>query len=353
MTAMKPIDRTDATALPPKRAAGRTRRLLLMALVPVLLLGLGAWLYVAGLGRASTDNATIQQDRVAISPDVSGRIVAVAVRENQPVRDGDVLFTIDPARYRIALEQAEAAIASARLQVAQLRTSVNTEAVGVAAARETLGFAQTAFERQQQLLDRGFTTRVSYDSARHAVEQARADLVSAEARTANARAAVGDLRGPVDRHPLVLAAVAARDKAALDLERTVVRSPVAGTVTQTDRLQIGNVAVADLSLVSIVRADAPPYVEANFKETDLDAMRPGQPATVTIDAYPGRRLAARVASIGVGTGAEFAVLPAQNASGNWVKVTQRVPVRLALVERPRDLALIAGLSAQVTVDTRR
>jgi len=351
MTDLRKIETAGAVPLDDETARRRWLRPVLMGFVPALLLLAGGWLWWSSQGQVSTDNAYVQQDKVSVSPDVTGRLVDVAVAENQRVRRGDLLFRIDPAPYRIALQQADAAVASARLQVAQLRTGVVTESVGIREAEENVRFAQIDLKRQQELIDSGFTTRARYDQARHAVEQARTAVAEARAKSANAAAAVGPYSGPVDRHPLVLSALAQRAKAALDLKRTEVRAPADGIVAQTDRLQTGNVAATGIPLVSIVRTDSPAFVEANFKETDLDEMRIGQPATIRLDAYPGVTLKARVASLGAGTGSEFSVLPAQNASGNWVKVTQRVPVRLAIVETPKDVALIAGLSAKVKVET--
>ena len=347
---MRKIDTATATPLgSPEPAPKRGLRTVLMLALPLLLIAAGAWYFLAGAGTVSTDNAYVRQDKVSISPDVTGRIVEVAVAENQTVKAGDLLFRIDSAPYAIALEQADASLASARLQVRQLRTGLTTKAVDIGGAQEGVGYAQRDFARQAELLKEGFTTRARYDEAVHTLQQARDGLSAARAETANAAAALGDPATPTDRHPLVLAALAQRDKAKLELSRTEVRAPSAGIVSQTGRLQVGNIAASGLPLVSIVRSGKA-WVDANFKETDLEAMRVGQRATVRLDAYGDRKLAARVASIGAGTGSEFSVLPAQNASGNWVKVTQRVPVRIEFTETPAR-ELIAGLSAKVTVET--
>jgi membrane fusion protein (multidrug efflux system) len=339
---------TDPTA--PPASGRRWARNVVMLALPLALAAGGGYAYLTGGRYVATDNAYVQQDKVSISADVSGRIVEVSVRENQRVGQGDVLFRIDPDPYRIALAQAEAAVASARLQVAQLRSTYRGTAVDVRGAREDIAFAQEDFNRQAELLRRGFTTRARYEQASHALQQAREALASAQADAENARVALsGDRSVPVERHPLVLAAHAQRDKAQLDLARTVVRAPRSGIVSQTDRLQVGQVIASGLPAVSLVAADAI-WVEANYKETDLAEMRVGQPADIEIDAYPDMELKGRVASIGAGTGAEFSVLPAQNANGNWVKVVQRVPVRIALTTRP-GRPLLAGLSAEVTVDT--
>lgn len=322
-----------------------------MVAVPVVLAVGGGYVYLTSGRYVSTDNAYVQQDLLTVSADVSGRISEVAVRENQPVKAGDLLFRIDPRPYRIALMEAEAAVANARLAVAQLRSGVHASDAGLQGARADVAFEQQNFERQAELLKRGFSTRASYQVAQNALQEARARLAAAQAEDERARVAIAGSSGqPIDRHPQVLAAVAKRDRAALDLARTEVRAPRAGIVSQTDRLQVGQVIAAGLPVVSLVGGQGI-WIEANYKETDLAEMRVGQPAEVELDAYPDVELHGRVASIGAGTGSEFSVLPAQNASGNWVKVVQRVPVRIAIEGRP-DRPLLSGLSADVTIDTK-
>jgi membrane fusion protein (multidrug efflux system) len=332
-------------AAPPKKKRWAT---MLMLSVPLLVALVGAWLWLSSGRYVSTDNAYVQQDKIAISAEVTGPIVEVAVRENQRVRKGDLLFRIDPRPYRIALAQAEAQIASARVQVGKLEAETAGTGANIQGATANLGYAERAFARQSELLGRGFTTRARFDEAQHGVQEAKERLANARAEAQIKRAALGD--GGSAAQPAVAAAMAARDKALLDLQRTEVRAPADGYVSQTERLQVGNAAIPGLPLVSLVRGGEV-WVEANYKETDLDRMAPGQPAEVHLDAYPSMPIKGHVASIGRGTGSEFSVLPAQNASGNWVKVTQRVPVRIAIDGDP-GRPLIAGLSAQVSVDTR-
>jgi membrane fusion protein (multidrug efflux system) len=323
-------------------------RLLLMLSVPLLIALVGGYLWLTSGRYVSTDNAYVQQDKVAVSAEVTGPILEVMVRENQRVKRGDLLFRIDPRPYRIALEQAEAQIASAQVSVSKLQAESAGTGADIQGATANVTFAQRAFERQAELMRRGFTTRARYDEALHGVQEAKERLANARADASIKQAALA--QGPVGAQPAVAAAYAARDKALLDLKRTEVRSPIDGYVSQTDRLQIGAAVVPGLPVVTVVRSNDA-WVEANYKETDLNKMAPGQPAEIRLDAYPSTRIRGHVASIGRGTGSEFSVLPAQNASGNWVKVTQRVPVRIAIDENP-GRPMIAGLSAQVKIDTQ-
>ncbi len=327
----------------------RLGRLFLMLSVPLVLVVVG-WFYWQGQqGKVSTDNAYVKQDMVAVSAEVGGRIVEVLVAEGDQVAAGDLLFRIDPEPYQLQMAQANAAIAGAQANVATMLGDSDMTGVDIAAAREDIAYAQSRLERQQALWDRGFTTRADYDAARHAVSQAEEAVNQAQARQTEARARLARGAAVPDRDPRVAAAEAQRASAELGLRRTEVRSPAAGRVAQADRLQMGQQLLPNLPVLTLV-ADGTTYIEANFKETDLAEMEPGQRAEVRFDAYPDLVLDAHVATIGAGTGSEFSVLPAQNATGNWVKVTQRVPVRIVLDEAsPR--ALIAGLSTHVTVFT--
>ncbi len=321
----------------------------LMVSVPLLMAAVAGYVWLVEGTSVSTDNAYVNQDKVSVSADVAGRIVEVHVRENQPVKAGELLFRIDPEPYRIALQQSEAALAEARVQVRTLSTDSGSAAADISSANADIALAQASYDRQTELMKRGFTTRASLDAAAHELAAAKADLATAKASAARAVSQVGS--GNASGAPAAIqAAMAQRAKAELDLSRTAVYAPVDGTVSQSDRLQIGQMMMTGLPAVSIVQSGSS-WVEANFKETDLDNMRVGQPAEITFDAYKDLKLKGHVESIGAGTGAQFSVLPAQNATGNWVKVTQRVPVRIAIDDAsPRQL--IAGLSADVKVDVR-
>jgi len=325
-----------------------TRPLLFISL-PLVLIGGGIAYFIANDHYVSTDNAYVQQDKVSISAEVGGRIVEVLVRENQQVRAGDLLFRIDPEPYQIAGQQADAAIAQAQVRLTTLQTDFDTSSVDINSARENVAFFTSEYQRQSALMQTGFTTKARLQQAEHALSEARSRLAKAEADAQKAQAALATGAAAPDDNPQILAAQVQKRKALLDVSRTTVRAPMSGVVTQADRLQIGQMMVTGLPALTIVSKTGS-WVEANFKETDLNDMRIGQSATLTFDAYPSLKLKGRVASIGAGTGSEFSVLPAQNANGNWVKVTQRVPVRIAIIgASPRPL--LAGLSTHVRIDT--
>ena len=337
---------------PPETARTKDRpwyRWALMLAVPLALLAGTMVYYFALQGKVSTDNAYLQQDMVSISPEVGGRIVEVLVEDGDVVEAGQLLFRIDPEPYRLQIAEANAAIASAQANLIALSNAPDLTGVDIDAAREDIGFAQARFDRVAALREKGFSTKADYEAAEQALERARAALRQAEARQREARARLATGAAVPGVNPQIAAAEARKANAELALDRTEVRAPAAGRVAQAERLQIGQQAVPNLPVLTLVKTGST-YVEANFKETDLDTMRVGQRAEIRFDAYPDVVLEGHVASIGAGTGSEFSVIPAQNATGNWVKVTQRVPVRIAIDEdSPRQL--IAGLSSEVTVFT--
>jgi len=348
MSEADPNVQAEQQAAAGARAKRKPWRLALMLSVPLILLGVGGYMWLTSGRYVSTDNAYVQQDMVSVAPEVNGVIREVLVDENQQVRRGQLLFRIDPRPFRIALAQADAQIAAARVQVNQLETRSAGTGADIAGAEANLTYQQREYDRLAELLRRGWITRSRHDEALHNVQEARERLANARAAAATAQSAL--LGGGGGDQPALQAARVAREQALLNLSRTEVRAPADGIVSQTGRLQVGAAVVTGVPVVTLVRG-ATTYVEANYKETDLANMYVGQAAEIDIDAYPGVDIRGHVASIGAGTGAQFSVLPAQNASGNWVKVRQRVPVRIALDGDP-GRPMIAGLSAHVTVDTR-
>jgi len=317
-------------------------RAVLMLIVPALLLILGGYYWLSSGSSVSTDDAQVKQDIVSVSPQVAGPVQQVFVKNGSHVKRGDVLFTIDPAPFRVALEQAQAQLAAARLQTSVLQTQASGTGADIVGEQANLQIKKNALARQSALLRQGFTTRSDYEDALNEVRTAEQDLADARARAANAHAALAP-----GEQPSIAQAQAAVDKAQLDLSRTQIRAPTDGVIENADNLQVGQMAVTGIGVLSLVHSSNA-WVEANFKEKDVGRMVPGQKAKVHVDAYPGQKFDAHVQSIGAGTGGEFSLLPAQNANGNWVKVTQRVPVRIAFDGHP-DKPMIAGLSVTATV----
>ena len=322
-----------------KKGAMRT---FLMLIVPALLIVAGGYYWLTSGKSVSTDDAQIKQDIVSVSAQVNGPIVQVFVKDGAQVKKGEVLFRIDPQPYQVALEQAQAQYAAAQLQTSQLRTQAAGTGADIVGEQANLAIKKNALARQQALLKQGFTTRADYEDALNEVKTAEQKVADAQARAANAHAALAP-----GEQPQIAQARAAVDKAKLDLERTTVRAPMDGVVENADNLQIGQMAVQGLGMLSLVHSRTA-WVEANFKEKDVGRMVPGQRAEIKVDAYPGEKFKAHIQSIGAGTGSEFSLLPAQNANGNWVKVTQRVPVRIAFDGKPAK-PMIAGLSVNATV----
>jgi len=342
--------RTDA-AIAGKVARTQARRIRAITLIagPILLIGGALWYWFGRPGEVATDNAYVKQDIVSVAGEITGQVTSVHVRENQHVHKGDILFTINPANFAASVEQADAQIAAAQARMTALEADVHADTIDIASARDDLALAQANFDRGKQLMDSGFNTRAAMDEAQHAVAAARDKIASLDAAVTRARAQLATGSQVPGQNPGVAAARASRARAELDLARTVVRAPADGIATQVTRLQIGQMVFAGVPMVSVVKDDGT-RIEANFKETDLGHIRPGQRAEVTIDAYPGLVFRGHVDSIGAGTGSEFSVLPAQNSTGNWVKVVQRVPVRIA-IDSHSERPLIAGLSSDVTIHT--
>jgi membrane fusion protein, multidrug efflux system len=339
----------DAAA---KRRASRTlaRRLRwpLMIGVPILILAVVAFFLLTGGKSQSTDDAYVQSARAGISASISGRVIEIDVKENQTVHKGQVLFKLDPADYTVAVAQAEAALAQAQFDIGGSQAVYAQRQADLAVAQDAAAYTQREAVRQKALAEAGVVTKVQADEAAHSADQARRQIAVIQQQIASALADIGGRAGtPVDQQPKVRQARADLDRARLNLSYATIVAPVDGVVTKVEQLQVGNRVNASQTLFWLISGQ--PWVEANFKEDQLAHMRVGQPASIDIDAYD-HTLTGKVASFAPGTGSSFALLPPENATGNWVKVVQRLPVRISLDSVPPNLG--AGLSAKVKVDVR-
>jgi membrane fusion protein (multidrug efflux system) len=334
-----------------QRMRPKNLRRLLLALGPVVVLAGGLYAYASGGRFVSTDNAYVHAGKLTVATDVSGVVATVAVHESEKVQKGQVLFTLDDEPFRIALAGAEANQGTVRNQLATLQATYRQKQAQIAQARTDVTFYQANYHRQDDLLKRGIAAQATFDQAKRDLDAASERVIVAQ-RYADATLAQlgGNADARIEDNPNYLAAKAQVDKAKRDLLRTTVVAPIAGVVTNVDALQVGEYLPAAQAAFSLV-SSADIWVEANLKESDLANLKPGAAATVTIDSYPGREWQATVTSLAPATGAEFSVLPPQNATGNWVKVVQRVPIRLS-VAMPADAPpLRTGMSAFVEIDT--
>lgn len=340
-----------AKAAEPRRTLGERLRGPLMIGVPLIAIAVGAYFYLTGGRYQSTDDAYVRAAQVAISTNVSGRVSEVDVHNNQQVHRGETLFRLDQRPFRIAVAAARARLAGARLHVEALKADYRQRLADLGSARSALAYEQREYQRQMRLLKSGITSEARAERALLARNEAEQTVSADEDAITSALANLGgDPNLPVDKHPGVEQAQAALDRALLNLSYTVIDAPIDGIVTRVDQVQVGDYIKTATPVFALV-SSRDVWVRANFKEVQLTHMRVGQSAKVWIDAYPDRTFAGRVASVSPGTGADFSLLPAENATGNWVKVVQRLPVRIALEgELPPDLA--SGLSATVEVDTR-
>lgn len=326
------------------------KRFLLLVGVPLLVAALFLFVWLRGGRYEETENAYVKAHIIAVSADVSGRVVEVAVRDNQSVEAGALLFRVDPAPFELAVAQAEAQMALARTEVEGLRGEYRVARAEAAEAESRIGFLERQLERQAKLREKGMGLESNYDEARHNLDAAKKRLESAKEKATRMLASLGgDASIPADRHPSYLAARAARDAGRDELQRVRVVAPAAGVVSNM-KLQAGERVEKGVPVFSLIES-GPVWVEANFKETQLTHMREGQAVTLVADAYPDVEFRGKVGTIAPATKAEFSLLPAQNSSGNWVKVVQRVPVLIAIEPAPGQPQLRAGMTVTARVDT--
>lgn len=327
-------------------------RVLLLGVVPLVAIVAGVYIYSVGGREVATDNAYVKANIVPISAAVGGNVVEVLARDNQPVEADAVLFRIDPEPFRIAVAGAQAQMDVVRTDVQSLRAEYRATLQEAAETRSRIDFLLKQLARQEYLKEKGMSRGDTYDEAHHSVEAARRRLDSIREKTNQVLAGLsGDPKLPAERHPRFAEARAAYDAAMLELSRTEIRAPVAGVVSNMT-LRTGEFVQKGAPLFSLIES-GPPWIEANYKETQLTHMQVGQSATVLADAYPDQEWRGAVEAIAPATGAEFAVLPPQNATGNWVKVVQRVPVRIKVEPATGRPQLRAGMTVTVAVDTGR
>lgn len=332
----------------PRRRRRMKRRVLLGA-VPLIAMILTVIAYLGGGRYVETDNAYVKADKIPVSAGVSATVKEVLVTENQTVSAGEVLFRLDPAAFRIAVAKAEARLAQVRADLGALKASYREKQYEIALIRTRHAFALKAQQRQADLLGKHFVSPAGFDEAKQNADLAAQQIPVLEADLKRiAEMLGGSVSAPVERHPSYLAALAELERARLDAARAEVRAPMAGTVSKPPKP--GQYVTAGSTAMTLV-VSSQPWVEANFTETDLTHVCPGQPAAIHIDTYPDVVWKGVVESLSPATGAEFSLIPAQNATGNWVKIAQRVPVRIKLEQADGLPPLRAGLSALVKVDT--
>jgi len=347
----RPIGTSLEPKKPPQSARRRWPRWALFALLPLALIAGGYW-YVTGGRVMSTDNAYVEADKVGISTDVSGMVKEIDVKNNQHVEDGQVLFRLDDLPFRLALERADAQVGVVRNDLNALKANYRDMQAQIKQAQDDIDYYDREFHRQQDLAAKNIASQQTFDAARRNWQNAQQKLASLNQQLAAIAANLnGDPNIPVEQHPRYRDAVAQRNEAARQLDHTVVKAPFAGIVTNVPSLAPGKYLQASMTAFYLVATDYV-WVDSNPKETELTNVRPGQPVMVTVDTYPDVEWHGAVESISPAAAQEFSLLPAQNTSGNWVKVVQRIPVRVRLDTSDKSLPpLRAGMSVEVNVDT--
>jgi membrane fusion protein (multidrug efflux system) len=328
-------------------------RALLLLIVPALAAIIGLCYFLVSGRYVSTDNAYVGAQKVLITPEVSGKVIRIAVVEGQLLKPGDELFSIDPEPYRLAALEADAKLARIRTEFENLKSSAASLAKQIDLARQSVAANQADFDRKTSLLNNRISSPADLDRSRMALMASKTLFEQLQQQEATVRnQLLGDVDLPIEKYPQFAEATVALQRAKRDLGNTVLRAPIAGIATQVTSIQMGRFLTAGMAVFSIIDTNAV-WVDANPKETDLTFVRPGQPVAITVDAFPSRQWHGKVAAISPGTGAQFAILPPQNAAGNWIKIVQRVPVRIEF-EPGQDLRrLRSGMSATVEIDTGR
>lgn len=328
----------------------RLRRLLIMVIVPVIIILLGLWYWAHTTRYVSTDNAYVYANQVSVTPQVSGRVIAVPVTQNQAVTPGQTLLEIDPAPFKLALDADNAKLKTVSDQIRAESESLRAAQAQLTAAEANVAYMKRNVQRKTNLEKRDVVPAAQLDSLKTDLVVAEHHIVGLKAQIAQIKAKLGgNANQPVTQQPAYQQALAARDQAALELSYTTIKAPASGVVTQVN-IKPGDVVTSGRPVFALIMSGKR-WVDANFKETQLTHVKVGDRADITVDTYPHHKWQGTIVSISPGTGSVFSVLPAQNATGNWVKVVQRIPVRILIDTGKDNLDLRAGMSAEVTIDT--
>jgi len=347
---------TDLSEAPTKsglraRLERQRLRMILLVAIPTFAALVGSIFYLSGGRYISTDNAYVGAQKVLITPDVSGKVVHVGVREGQQVRPGDELLTLDHEPFQLALDQAKAKLAAARAEYDKLTMNLKTFNTLVELGQNNVDLKQRDVQRKSTLVSSMAGSAADLDTSKSALLTAQLQLqLAVQQRDTTLSQLLGNPDLPLEQFPEYAQAKAALDNAQRDLDHTVLRAPISGTATQVDNIQLGRFVTAGTPILSVID-DQGPWVDANPKETDITHLRVGQKATLEVDSFPDHTFKGTVIAVSPGTGAQFSILPPQNATGNWVKVVQRVPVRIAFDKDEDTHLLRSGMSVVVEIDT--
>jgi membrane fusion protein, multidrug efflux system len=300
----------------------------------------------------SSDDSYVQAANAAISANVPGQVIEIYAHDNQKVKTGERLFKLDDRAYKITVEQAQARLAAAKLQILALKATYEQQLANIQSAEDTFKYQKAEFERQKKLASSGISSQMQLNLATNNYNSARQNHLAAKQQLANILANLANnAHIAVSKHPNVQQAQAQLDKARLDLSYTIISAPMDGVLAKVEQLQLGDYINAGAPVFALI-SDKNVWIEANFKETEITHIQPGQNVKIVIDAFPNNPLKGYVASLSPGTGSTFSLLPPENASGNWVKIVQRLPLRIAIKDLDKAAFLKSGLSANVTVDIR-
>jgi membrane fusion protein (multidrug efflux system) len=330
----------------------RYRRFLLMVVLPIVLAVAGFTFYLNGGRYVGTDDAYVGAQKVLVTPDISGKIEKVVVREGQLVKQGDELFEIDPVPFRLAVDEAKAQVAQAQTTYDSLRANIKIYGDMLGLAQQGVDLKQRDVERKQALVKNSFGSQLDLDNSANALVTSGsiAQYIKQQISTAKTQL-LGDPDLPLEKFPPYAQAKAKLDNAERNLDHAVVRASMGGVATQVEQIQLGRYVAAGTPVFSIIDV-AHPWVDANPKESDLTHVTEGLPVTLEVDAFPNHVFKGKIGSLSPGTGAQFAILPPQNATGNFVKVVQRVPIRIYFDETDKYVKkLKAGMSVYATIDT--